>query len=99
MQPPFDFYEHARILATQTGNSHLNGRCGIVVGRTRTAAGDSWYYAVDLDGESGVWCFYEQELEATGQRYTREDLYDGSTIRVKVDEQGRGHVSTEAADD
>jgi hypothetical protein len=76
LQPRFDFYEQVRISTADVGKTHLNGRCGVVLGRTETERGDSWYYAVDVDEEVEVWCFYEQELEATGRRFAREDFYE-----------------------
>jgi hypothetical protein len=94
-QPRFDFYEQVRISTTDVGKTHLNGRCGVVLGRTETERGDSWYYAVDVDEEVEGWCFYEQELEATGRRFAREDFYDGTSIRVHVDEHGRGEIDPE----
>ncbi len=66
------------------------------MGRTETEGGDTWYYAVDVDEEVEGWCFYEHELEATGRQFAREDFYDGSSIRVNVDELGRGKIAQSA---
>jgi hypothetical protein len=99
MHPKFAFYEQVRISATEAPKAHLNGRCGVVVGRTETEERDSWYYAVELNGEAEAWCFFERELEATGQRFRRADFYDGSSVRVKVDNDGCGYIDTSEIDD
>jgi hypothetical protein len=99
MNPLFEFYEQVRISTTDMRKSHLNGKCGVVMGRTVTEEGDSWYYAVDIDGQAEGWCFYEGELEATGRRFTREDFYDGSSVRVTVDKNGRGSINKAEIDD
>ncbi len=94
MDAQFEFYEQVRISGAKDSKSHLNGRFGVVVGRTETEGSDSWYYAVDVDGEVECWCCFEGELEATGVRFTRSDFYDGSSIGVNVDEKGRGSVDS-----
>ncbi len=92
MQARFDFYEQVRISTDDARTRHLNGRNGVVLGRTETTDGYSWYYTVAIDGDPEGWCFFERELEATGRQFKREDFYDGSSIVVKVDETGRGYI-------
>lgn len=66
---------------------------GTVLGRTETEDHpDSFYYAVDIDSCMRGWCFFESELEPTGERANPEDYYDGTWVRVRVDERGRGTV-------
>jgi len=91
-EPRFDFYEEVRINTSDADKSHMNGLLAVVVGRTETEDRTSWYYAVDLQSQKKGWCFFERELEPTGRRFRREDFYDGSSIRVRVDEKGHGHI-------
>jgi hypothetical protein len=90
--PRFQFYEEVRVQTSDPLKSHVNGALGAVVGRTETEDNTSWYYAVDLHQISEGWCFYENELESTGRIFNREDYYDGTSIRVQVDQQGLGKI-------
>ena len=90
--PLFDFYDEVRICTQDPAKSHMNTCLAIVVGRTETEDRKSWYYAVDFPLQGHGWCFFEYELEATGRKFTRDDLYDGSSVRVQVDPKGRGRI-------
>jgi Immunity protein 31 len=90
--PCFDYYEEVRIKSLDPEKAHLNGRVGVVLGRTETEDKSSWYYAINLHSEEQGWCFFETELEPTGNKFRREDFYDGTSIRVQVDERGKGRI-------
>lgn len=91
-KPRFDYYQEVQIRSMDDAKVHLNGRTGVVLGRTATADEDSWYYTVDVNGAEQSWCFFESELESTGRRFRREDFYDGTSKRVQVDKHGRGRI-------
>jgi hypothetical protein len=88
----FDIYEEVRIQTSDPAKSRFNSELAVIVGRTETEDGTSWYYTVDFLSTKRGWCFYENELESTGRKYRREDFYDGSSVRVRVDEEGRGSI-------
>jgi hypothetical protein len=91
--PKFDFYERVRVRTSNPTTSHLNGEIGTVIGRTETEDHpDPFYYAVDIDSSTVGWCFFESELESTGEWANPEDYFDGSWVRVRVDQRGRGTV-------
>ena len=92
MEPQFEYYEQVRISSPDENHSQLVGRFGVILGRTQTAEDDCWYYTLTVDGEAECWCFFERQLEATGMFFTRDDFYDGSSIKVRVDEAARGFV-------
>lgn len=81
-----------RVCTSETGKADVNGRLGAVVGFTRTEDGTSWYYSVHIYYDDLGWCFYERELETVGEFARREDFYDGSAVRVRVDENQRGNL-------
>ena len=91
--PKFGFYEMVKVQTPDPKKSHLNGEIGAVLGRTDTEDHpDPYLYGVSIDSLGRVWAFFESELEPTGQWARREDYYDGSSVRVQVDERGRGTV-------
>jgi len=91
--PQFQFYEHVRVTTPVSGKAHLGGENGVVLGRTETEGKDGWLYAVALNATRETWSFFENELQSLGKTSNREDLYDGSSVRVSVDEHGRGSVT------
>lgn len=91
--PKFGYYEKVRVRSSDTGKSHLNGEIGAVLGLTTTSDQRSFLYAVSLDSSGRTWALFEDELESTGQWAEREDYFDGSTVRVRVDERGRGSLA------
>ena len=99
MDARFDLYEHVRISSPESSHSDLAGRYGVVLGRTETSEGDSWYYTIIVDGEAEAWCLFEWELEATGRQFARGDFYDGSSLRVKVDESSKGFIDLDKTND
>ena len=90
--PKFDFYEKVRVQSSDPEKAHLNGEIGTILGRTETDDQKSFLYAVSIDSYRRTWALFEHELESTGQRAKREDYYDGSSVRIRVDERGRGTV-------
>ena len=98
-EPRFDYYEDVRIQSQDREKSHMNGRVGVVLGRTQTEDKSSWYYAIDLYGDEQSWCFFEIELESTGNKFRREDFFDGTSTRVHVDERGKGRIARPESED
>lgn len=93
MKPKFDFYEIVLVQSTDPKKSHLNGEIGTVLGLPEVDEQPPNLYAVTIDSLGRVWSLFENELESTGQWAKREDFYDGSSVRVCVDERGRGNVA------
>jgi hypothetical protein len=88
----FDFYEVVRVLPTGKYPHGVSGAFGAVLGRAETDDG-LWTYTLSIEGVEETWSFNEEELEATGQRKTRSDFYDGTKLRVIVDpESGDGRI-------
>jgi hypothetical protein len=91
-QPKFTFYEKVRVCTSDPKKFHLNGEIGVILGMAETEDENSWYYVLAIRSEKYCRCFYEHELEPTGEYAKREDFYDGTSIRVQVDERGRGSI-------
>jgi hypothetical protein len=88
--PRFDFYEVVQVISEE---AKLNGQAGTILGRTQTDDGKSWSYSVCLDSTRTCSTFSEDGLMATGLKKKKEDFYNGPSIRVIVDEQGRGRTA------
>jgi hypothetical protein len=89
----FDFFEEVRVRNAEPPQEHLIGYVGVVLGRTATDDESTWYYGVTIPVDSQtVSCFFESQLESTGRKYRREDFYDGTSVRVRVDEHGAGSI-------
>src|SRR6266581_9172733 len=91
--PRYAFYEKVLILSQAQEKSEVNGQIGAVLGRVETENGD-WYYTVYIYSTETAWCFFEHELLPIGEQASREDFYEGLSVRVKVDEKGRGTIVT-----
>jgi hypothetical protein len=89
--PRYAFYEKVRVTSQASDKARVNGQMGAVLGRAQTENG-TWYYTVHIYSTVTSWCFFEHELSPTGEQASREEFYDGSSVRVKVDEEGRGSI-------
>lgn len=96
--PIFDFYEEVRIKSLDQAKSHLNGQIGVILGRTPRNDASSHSYGVALNNGKEAWCFFEDELESTGRIFRREDFYDGTVVKVHVDEHGRATLARPEGD-
>jgi hypothetical protein len=92
--PQYEFYEKVRVASQACDKAKVNAQTGAVLGRVQTEDG-TWYYTVYIYSTKTSWCFFEHELSPTGEKASREDFYDGSSVRVTVDEQGRGSIVSE----
>ena len=93
-KPQFDFYEVVRIRTSDPQKLQLNGEKGAVLGITETEDHtEPFLYAVSIDSLKECWCFFEGELEQTGERRSRSDYFSGKSIRVVVDEHGNGSLA------
>src|SRR5947209_7059316 len=87
--PRFDFYEKVVVCAP---GKPVHGKMGAITGRAQNDDG-TWGYAVHIyEGEAG-WYLLEAELLATGEFDVRESFYDGTSIEVRVDSEGRGRIT------
>jgi hypothetical protein len=93
--PRFDFYEIVHLSSESGRNAELNGQTGAVIGRALSDDGLSWSYAVHVYSTGTSSSFDEDELSPTGRHAKREDFYDGSSIRVILDEKGRRAIAPE----
>ena len=92
MATKFEFFEVVRIEATPADFEHLQGKTGPILGK---AEGDDgrWIYSVYLEDDGGAFSMNEDDLSSTGRFVKREDIYDGTSIRVSVDpETGEGKL-------
>lgn len=89
----FAFYQEVRVARPAPENAEHLGQVGAIIGRT-AEPGEPVGYALSIPGHEQVLCCLEAELEPTGRQFRREDFYDDSkVIRVRVDDDGRGHLA------
>jgi hypothetical protein len=96
--PKYEFYEIVVVNTSDPAKAEVNGEAGAVGGRVRCDDG-SWYYSVHVYSTNESWCFFEHELLPTGKHARQEDFYDGSSIRVSVDQEGRGEIVCDSEQD
>ena len=85
----YEFYEVVLVSSSDPQKEALNGLEGAIVGIAQEKDGP-WGYTVHIykratspDGSS--FYFTEDELEPTGRRSPRSDLYSGRSLAVEVD--------------
>ena len=92
MAAKFEFFEVVRITPKPEGFECLHGKEGPVLGKAECDDGQ-WTYSVYLEDLGGTFSLYEDELASAGKFVKREDIYDGSSVRVAVDpETGEGKL-------
>ena len=79
----FEFFEIVRVDGEPEGLEYLCGKAGPVLGKAECDDG-SWTYAVYLEDLGESFSLSEDDLSGTGRFVRREDIYDGSSIRVPV---------------
>jgi hypothetical protein len=87
---PFQFYEQVRVLAGRKSHAAIVGKLGIIAGRDQGDDG-RWTYAVAVEGDD-TWSIDGRYLEPTGRVFTRDALYSGESVKVRVDAKGRGQI-------
>ncbi len=92
-KPKFQFYEVVRVISNNPELAEIQGETGAILGLSEH--GDPEYeYGVFIDRDGLLWSVAEHDLESTGIIKQRADFYDDKvSIRVQVDEQGRGTVA------
>ncbi len=89
--PKFQFYEIVRVASSDLELTEIQGEIGAVLGMSEHENKDGKFnYGVHIYRDEICWDIPEDDLEATGVFSCREEFYDDTSIRVRVDEQGRG---------
>ena len=77
-----DFYEIVRVLDTPaTRELGVPNVSGVVVGKAKDGSKNA--YAVLIGDET--YALHDPDVEGTGKKMDRDELYSGETIRVSVD--------------
>lgn len=92
--PKFDFFEKVVVASPRPQNARVREKLGAVLGRSRSDEG-VWGYTVSLYEENESWDFLEDELRSTGEFDRKETFYSGDSVRVRVDEEGRGRIAAD----
>lgn len=93
----YDFYEIVIIQSMKPSLLHLNGRRGYIKGKLSPddyAPGDSAEisYGVRVEGIREGWFIAEGDLKHTGEFMPKDESNESISIRVGVDEKGRGFL-------
>ena len=94
--PKYEFYERVRVTSDKPELVEINGEVGAVLGMAED--GLQTFYAVFIYRDEECWHVEEKSLRATGEFDERENFYDGSRLRVSVDEGGAGRILGEGGD-
>lgn len=93
-KPPVAFYEKVLVLDSAE-DPEIRGRYGWVLGVSADdEAGLILDYQVHFDEFETGYGVRPEDMEGTGEIAPRSKFYDDGVppIRVRVDEQGRGHI-------
>jgi|GEM_PF-1466724 len=89
-EPQFSLFENVIVATHDRAKRYLNGQEGTVLGRANSDDGEIWLYSVSLKSQRCVWSFFQEELQSTGSYSDPDEFFDGSSVRVQVDSEGRG---------
>lgn len=91
MAAKFEFYEVVEVESVDQAFSEIAGLESVVLGMVEDESGE-WYYSVLIDQANETWNIPGSVLKGTGKHRNREEIYDGDTVRVAVDETGEGKI-------
>jgi hypothetical protein len=96
----FDFYEVVEILEPDVMPESLWHTQGIIQGMSHLKGG-IWEYAVlACADDKELWQLEEQFLRSTGKQMSRDDFFDGTSVKVIVDPKtGEGKLSKPTGQD
>lgn len=86
-----DFFEIVKINTTRNKEKKLNDMEGVVLA-IGEENGEIDGYDVYVFQKEATYGFYPDELVSTGKKIKKEDFYDGTSIKVKVNEDGSGEM-------
>lgn len=87
--PKFQFYEIVRVVSRNDELTEIQGQRGAILGMSEDVD-NTVRYGVFIFRDEICWNLDEDDLEAADECARREDFYDGTSIHVQVDEEGRG---------
>lgn len=90
--PRFGLQERVGVSSNRRGLEALTGRHGVVLGRSQSFEGE-WAYAVRLDDQELVISLNEEDLASLGAFELSDRRSSDQSVRVRVDEEGRGSLS------
>jgi hypothetical protein len=90
-QPKYEFYEKVHVATSDPKAQEINGELGAILGRAANERGE-WSYSVYIYRLCISWSFREDELIPTGEFDQRETFFDGTSVRIRVDETGQGII-------
>ena len=89
MDAKFKFYEIVKIIQDDSIPKKYWNTEGSVLGMVQNDE-DFWVYTISLFIENELcYEFYENQLESTGKSKKRNDFYDGTKVKIKVDSKTR----------
>lgn len=87
--PAFAYLEIVRAIGTAASKTQVFGQKGVVLGITETENG-GWYYTAYVPSDNCCWCFEDHEIVSTGEFADPADFERSRSVRVRVDDSGRG---------
>lgn len=88
-RPKFAFFEKVRVVTPASNAQEVYGELGYIAARAQNDDG-TWGYGVYIYRDERLWSFGEDELESTGEFDPPDPSSLRASIRVRVDDQGRG---------
>jgi hypothetical protein len=84
-------FAKVRIVGPVADSPEVHGKMGVVLAGAPDASG-VWAYTVLVDGLNETYLLPQSALEFTGEIVSKAALYNGRSVRVRVDESGGGSV-------
>jgi len=97
----YQFYEKVRVVSSlDAKNEYLIGKIGMIVGMTPIREFENGEpdfsevidYLLGIEGESQLLRFLPNEIETVGEFGKHEDYFSDVSVRIGVDDKGRGFV-------
>lgn len=90
----FEFYGVVEVVAGRPMIGAVVGHRGAVIGKAQNEETGAWSYSVSMLESRESWSLRENEIVSTGLYMTRQDFYDGSSVKILSDpETGEGTLA------
>ena len=76
----FSFYEEVLVRSSREELAEVLGERGVILGMAEKEG--RWSYAVMIESSGICWSVEAGDLSRTGRIRTREEFYDGASVRV-----------------
>lgn len=87
----FTIYEEVRVNSSEKNFSEINEKLGVIFSNPNNDLDDE-FVTIFIPENEECWTVNKNDLVTTNRFYKHEDFYDGTVLKVRVDDKDRGDI-------